>query len=153
MKKLFVPYEITLKLKELGFSEPTLNSYEDSELSCCGEVKNTMSYEDCIKLKSFPSPLWQQAIDFLRNKYLIHVCVDFENWSDYSKCFEYTTYLLYQSDYLTFKEKTEEYSEKVKCIVRRQDNPQIYFESYESAREAAILKAIEIINKNIANGK
>lgn len=64
MKKLFIPYELALKLKELGFDEECLGwFYKDN--SDRGKVQiRPFSSEYGIK-----APLWQQAFDFFLEKY------------------------------------------------------------------------------------
>ena len=70
MEKQFVTYEIALKLKKLGFSEECLGIYyyDDSFKRYILEYKNTEEY-----LVYIPAPLWQQVIDWLREKYDIHI--------------------------------------------------------------------------------
>ena len=69
MEKQFVPYELALKLKELGFNERCLAYYSGSNLI----------YAPVIMGKSFPTrevnqyeyfaPLWQQAFDWFRDNH------------------------------------------------------------------------------------
>jgi hypothetical protein len=73
MESLFVPYEIALALKELGFDEPCFGYYEPN-----GEL----DYIENHILKDFPylaknsewqdlvaAPLYQQAFRWFREKY------------------------------------------------------------------------------------
>jgi hypothetical protein len=59
MKKQFVPYEIALKLKELGFNEECLGLYKDEKFYYDYETFQWNSFNNCVK-----APLWQQAILF-----------------------------------------------------------------------------------------
>ena len=74
MKKLFVPYEIALKLKELGFNEecfgeyrqfdgdtPYLQLYQDID-SCSTDDADYCYTTECL------APLYQQVIDWFREK-------------------------------------------------------------------------------------
>ena len=94
MKKQFVTYEIALKLEELGFDEdciltlsyldgchyktnveyePSMWLINDKQIECNvtkEQLRNDFKDTSLIEL-SFP--LWQQAIDFLREKYLLHI--------------------------------------------------------------------------------
>lgn len=78
MKDLFVPYEIALKLKELGFNEPCLASYINRDLSFVREL-----FGD-VGLASFSTnhnpdysteitaPLFQQAFEWFRVVHNLH---------------------------------------------------------------------------------
>lgn len=72
MEKEFVPYELALKLKELGFDEGCCawwctrdyNSLEwDFNTNNCGWLKG----------KVCSAPLWQQAFDWFREKYNLYI--------------------------------------------------------------------------------
>lgn len=78
MKKQFVTYEIALKLKELGFNEECFGYYTESRLLHLGgrtgnidDVKINKKYvEDiCQNDNACSAPLWQQAIDWLREEH------------------------------------------------------------------------------------
>ena len=70
MKSQFVPYEIALALKELGFDEecfgwfylnkPSYIEYERCKLKDCSNVH-------------IPSPLWQQVVDWFEQKHKIYL--------------------------------------------------------------------------------
>lgn len=70
MKNQFVTYKIALKLKELGFNEECLGYFRN----------NTKSFhlgEDTrVQKDSVLAPLWQQVIDWLDNKD-IHIILYF----------------------------------------------------------------------------
>lgn len=59
MESLFVPYEIALKLKELGFNEKCFNTYT--------EDKVLIPY--CTGTYYFPAPIFQQVFRWFRDKY------------------------------------------------------------------------------------
>jgi hypothetical protein len=73
MEKEFVPYELALDLKELGFDEPCLKYYVKQEL-------NTDYSHSILKLKQENfingeclAPLYQQAFRWFREKHnLVH---------------------------------------------------------------------------------
>jgi hypothetical protein len=66
MEKEFVPYELALDLKELGFDEPcfawTLPEQENFIISPCEKYGDR--YDKMIQI-----PLYQQAFRFIREKY------------------------------------------------------------------------------------
>lgn len=142
MKDLFVPYELALSLKEKGFNEECLGGYVSNGLTY--EVVTGNKYESLTN-DDFDAPLYCQVIDWLRENYNIHIEIVFKNWSDFSNSFEYTCDLIYQSELLYFKKKTNKYTDKVKQHIRRDDNPYLYFTSYYEALTKAINEALKLI--------
>jgi len=67
MEKEFVPYELSVKLREIGFDELCLCHYHHVNI-LRGKIVSYVD-GDCLKLdkfdKSIPAPLWQQAARFL----------------------------------------------------------------------------------------
>lgn len=67
----FVPYELSLQLKELGFDEPCLYAYDKNEMLYCGSNQNGTLF--CILNSNlstqYATPLWQQSFDWFRIKY------------------------------------------------------------------------------------
>ena len=77
MKEQFATYEISIKLKELGFDEPCLGRFDicnTEELKEMYEVKyfftpiNNYFNSEC---KTINAPLWQQVQSFLDSKGVI----------------------------------------------------------------------------------
>jgi len=74
MKHLFVPYELAVKLKEKGFDEECLGYFDVDK-------GYTLGYYLCYREESFNSflsegiaaPLYQQVLDWLREKHDIHI--------------------------------------------------------------------------------
>ena len=64
MKKEFLPYDLEVKLVELGFNEKTFDVHSDSI---------TQRFK-CIK-KPTPRILFQQAFRFFREKYGLHYII------------------------------------------------------------------------------
>jgi len=67
LKKLFVPYEPSLALKELGFDEPCFGYYRYEELLIQGQSKNSDHGF------SISAPTYSQAFRFFREKYNAHI--------------------------------------------------------------------------------
>lgn len=59
MEKQFVPYELAVKLKELGFDEECLGVYGESDNKLY--MINYINHPDITR-----APLWQQAFDWFR---------------------------------------------------------------------------------------
>jgi len=130
MNKQFVTYEIALKLKELGFNEKCLGYFNrKGELICGINVSdeaflftNIGKAPNCCL-----APLWQQVIDWFREKYNIHI------WIYYDMVFENS---YYQIRHEINKSEYNHY-----C------NDHIDKTNFNKSREQSILKAIELINK------
>ncbi len=80
MENEFVPYDVALALKELGFDESCYNQYTDGTLDLpCTKY----DYPDCVE--SIPAPLYQQAFRWFREKYKLHaeiiVQLGFKHWN------------------------------------------------------------------------
>ena len=72
MEKEFVPYELALKLKELGFNEYCLAFYwtDTTQLVCDNDFTGKHSG---VHLQA---PLWQQAFDWLETKHKLYHIID-----------------------------------------------------------------------------
>ena len=138
MKEQFVSYEISLKLKELGFDEECLGDYyiipSDKTPNPNGEFLG-LKYEDVSSYTRLVSaPLWQQVIDWFRNKYnLLIDSLKLDEWNIGKWSVKITS--LDKSIVL------EEYVSQPYWRIYR------FFRTYEEAREQSILKAIELIKK------
>lgn len=74
MEKEFVPYDIALVLKELGFDEPYLAFYRKSTSNLFiteGFSFNTLEDTHFVK-----APLYQQAFRWFRENYEIHPYIE-----------------------------------------------------------------------------
>ena len=132
MEELFVTYEIALKLKELGFDEECINEYwfTCKKLRFSFEsVKNIYHYKrsnsDNNDISLISAPLWQQVIDWFREKYNISL--------------EIFTLSYHNSIQYCFNIKK---LEDTTISVLHKDN--VYYSSYYETRKQAILKAIEL---------
>ena len=78
ISKNFIPYDLALELKELGFNEECIMFYRgiENELVYSFEYKRFKNSQYVDKT-SISAPLWQQAFDWFREKcnlfYVIHV--------------------------------------------------------------------------------
>ena len=132
MKEQFVSYEIALKLKELGFDEPCFGFWNVSQIN---NSLQELKYGMCVfkntstELSKYPknvlAPLYQQVIDFFREKYNIQIEIlwrgDMNTFNYKIGTFQYGTYFFSDKDWK--------------------------FEEYYEAREQAILKVIELIKE------
>jgi hypothetical protein len=67
MEKEFVPYELALELKQLGFDEPCFAYYDMAQKF--NFPGTTMHNRNFINLKATMTPLYQQAFRWFREKY------------------------------------------------------------------------------------
>lgn len=73
MEKEFVPYELALKLKELGFNEKCFGWWSYINGTTASFYGYHCTNSELIELNSFnkncTAPLWQQAFDWFRESY------------------------------------------------------------------------------------
>ena len=143
MEKQFVTYEIALKLKELGFDEKCFGFWYVSQINnSCIELRHGMCIfkSTSIELSKYPknvlAPLWQQVIDWFRDKH--HTNIEINRFPNISKWGFVVTDMTIIPKQQTRKENIN-MSLKV-ADVRR-------FDEYFECREQAILKAIESCQK------
>lgn len=76
MKHLFVPFEIARQLKDKGFNEECLAYWNADPFlkSPAFNIAKPFVHEWCL-----PAPLYQQVIDWLREKHEIYISVNPSN--------------------------------------------------------------------------
>jgi hypothetical protein len=127
MDKEFIPYEQALELKELGFDEGCIATYQKLPMLMpvlsLGE-KNKDFYK-CIRVPlkyNIQAPLYQQAFRWFREKEGYHIDLFVDDDKTFGFCITYFTY------------------------TARVDNPiQRGFNTYEEAELACLKKLIEIV--------
>ena len=75
MNHLFIPYNESLKLKELGFDDPYFASYDSEGEDLMTNNDGSLGKNSTIKYGVY-SPLYQQAVDWLYKKYAISISLD-----------------------------------------------------------------------------
>lgn len=158
MQEQFVTYEISLKLKELGFDEECLASYytdDERNYSKNGEydVRKKLSssidfdpfkndfdnfYKNSDKDYYVAAPLWQQVIDWFRKEYDMFIQINPNNYFD-----TFVNSYSYEAKCKVYKNKELDGT----VVVRDTNNSHLFYSS-EEAREQAILKAIELCKNN-----
>ena len=127
MEKEFVPYEIAIKLKEKGFDNDCLAGYvlnRDgiTSLMGCGALRFDADGFINPYSEILPAPLWQQVIDWLREKHNLII------WVEARYCFE--------KKYLWFIHSG---------VLIKDDIFDLHIETYEEARQAAIEHTLTLI--------
>ena len=76
MEKEFVPYELGVKLKELGFNEKCIAYHKDNEIyqeaGVCyvnSDFEPTMVWDEMLPNKNCTAPLWRQAFRWFRERH------------------------------------------------------------------------------------
>ena len=141
MKKQFVTYEIALKLKELGFNEPCFSAYTESgNLMDIGDYSNDDKIgelEGHSHYISCTAPLYQQVTDWFREKHNIHIEIELTD----------NTMQFYYQYCIVDSKNREHHDEDMIDQATRIYNYNERFNTYEEAREQAILKVIELCQK------
>ena len=125
MKEQFCNYEISLKLKELGFNEDCLGGFliaDEGQFAIYG-LQTNHEYLSEVNEDWLNTPLYSQAFDYFREKYelLLSIYRLNDNWV-------WQIFDIERNCYIT--EMTVRFSE-----LKR---------SYEECRDQIILKAIEL---------
>ena len=129
MEDLFVPYELVLGLKELGFDEENiLGYYRGNRIVDLVEYKFTIENYPHIEL--IPAPLYQQAFKFFREKYKLESSIQRMPPEIYAKG-NVKNYLLY-----IWAENLNPRGQKT-----------LHFDAYEEAELECIKKLIELVKK------
>lgn len=126
IKEQFVTYEIAVTLKKLGFDEPCLGYFNADEEFIYGINLRMIKYAHRYNKEddSVLAPLWQQCIDWFREKYDI----DIEIHSKFGHGTGWWANLCYNPT------RTEVLNIAI-------------FDNYYEARERAILECIELLKK------
>lgn len=119
MKEQFIPYELALKLKELGFDEECFGFYDLGKLYLSGVTKQNFH-----EVTQVLAPLWQQAFDWFREKHGKHVVIYQIEFHDLS--------IMWDWDIIVGKDEDDE----------EFNIP--YSKTYQEARKACLEKLIEI---------
>lgn len=86
MKEQFCTYEIALQLKELEFDERCFGCWEDNTEYgipfIVGYDLDTPEYYN-LKENCVAAPLWQQVIDWFREKYRFHIQITPISYSNF----------------------------------------------------------------------
>lgn len=136
MYKQFATYEIALKMKELGFDEPCITYWGISSKRLIENGTAADGYTNSELTKyNICAPIWQQAIDYFRESH--HLSINITD--DYSSRAGGWIFKFYIND--------QRAPDMSKILLKNN----FYWNSFSEAREAAILKAIEIVKERSLN--
>jgi hypothetical protein len=130
MKNEFVPYELAVKLKQLGFDEPCFAIWKNDKLISVGghwgmNITHSMFgfEDDMFALDECRAPLFQQAFRWFREKYGLEGVTQ------------------QAEDYIWYKWKISQYNENGKKYVY----DWYEYKTYEEAELVCLEKLIEIV--------
>ena len=96
MKEHFLPYDLSIELKEIGFNDKCLGHYVPTKSG--GKLIISSEYGDDI----CGAPVWEQVFDWFRNTHNLHIMfID-----DYKKKFSFK---IIQMDKVTWSYKSDIY--------------------------------------------
>ncbi len=144
MKKEFVPYELTVKLKDLGFDEPCIYYFNKSENNQLWQDIESGYYRNSVVSKgnllwgetydngNVSAPLWQQVFDWFNEKFFLMSSIQLKSKNHLGANYFYV-----------IKNHKDVIDDSHTIIVEG-------FESVLKARQACLEKLIEIVdNENI----
>ena len=129
MEKLFLPYELALEIKTLGFDKPCLFDYNR-----WNTVRLNDSYFNYVNYNAgefmVSAPLFQQVFKWFRDKYDLHSLIESYNQDENGNDIEY----IYSYRIVTNK------------IFPKEMN--VFLNSYEEAELECLKKLIDIVKNN-----
>jgi hypothetical protein len=125
MEKEFLPYELALRMKELGFEERCFTRYYES-----GKLADSLSYLHHNYFGQVNAPTFSQAFRWFREKYDLTISIKRNR--------KYKTVKRYE---VTIDASTDD-----KFDIFGMD----YYDSYEQAELACLTKLIEIVEQKNA---
>ncbi len=154
MESEFIPYNLALRLKELGFDEPCLayfkieyNALNKKHFGCLSFPKDIKDLESqkkmtyCIGQMTLLAPTWQSAFEWFREKYNIEINICKGFYDIPKNGFFFSKHDYYILDLFTFE---EDYCEE----------NAFKYSNYQSAKENSLLKMCEIVeSRNEINEK
>lgn len=132
MEKEFLPYELSLRLKQLGFDEPCFGYYDmGQKFNFPGSTMNNRNF---INLKTTMAPLFQQAFRWFREKYNLYTGI-------------YKMYDVVNGSIILSENRYDQRQDKqVEYHVPKHFGHT--YKSWEEAELACLEKLIEIVEQN-----
>ena len=134
MDKEFIPYNLSLELKKLGFDEECFGYYVNTELDLTWKFSDCSLYRDTHN--SILAPLYQQAFRWFRKKYGLQSYINPELSFSYNNPKYTVIFIKTTKNFTTYKDDT---------IWVRENIERKRFNSYEEAELELLKKLIEIV--------
>lgn len=84
MKEQFVPYDMSLELKEIGFDEDCLKLWEHTSIYTV--LVDPSEFKKVVSERFVKAPLYQQVFKWFRNTYTMNSYVDGAGFKGYQYC-------------------------------------------------------------------
>jgi len=122
MKNLFIPYELAVIAKEKGFNEPCFGFYtEEYKELIFSQPKIHLS--NSLPTKPLNAPMYQQIVDWFREKHNIEVSVkSWKNEGDGKVIYVYSNKILGLPSTFRFDFKSELYYETLNKAIEEAFN-------------------------------
>lgn len=150
MEKEFVPYELALKVKALGFNEPCFGMYQkNKKIWYCDKNNWITNFEvnPDVETLNLHIKKYSKNVSLINGIYFLHSCANFTapTFSQAFKWFREKHDLYFNIHRLPYKIDTKE--EFLLTI----DGPSIssYYKTYEEAEFACLIKLIEIVESKL----
>lgn len=104
MEKEFLPYELALELRKLGFDDHVFAFYWTDTKQLILDSPNYLGKHNGVHLQA---PLWQQAFDWFREKYKLHLTITSisqESWQWHITKPGESLGKLYEEDFYTYED-------------------------------------------------
>ena len=139
MNKEFIPYELALRMKQLGFDEPCFGFYDESLYFPNNKNQYGTFCNQKLDAPSCSAPLFQQVFRWFREKYsLFSSILPFQDIEDNVRlCYYYCVIDLDECK-----------DEDILCNESSLGASDINFSSLEEAELACLEKLIEIVENN-----
>ena len=88
METEFIPYELALELKELGFDESCLGWFKNNELTTSFNDLYINPKERGKRFEIIKAPIYQQAFRWLRDNIELYTCIELKSINE-GYCFKF----------------------------------------------------------------
>lgn len=132
MEKEFAPYELAVKLKELGFDEPCFGLWNINNGKYEVDIIGICKYSKDFKYRKVLAPTFSASFRWFREKY--GIC----NWIE----------RLYTENSVAYYKTTQEYKKDASSKIHNVRVSLKNYTTYEEAELACLEKLIEIVNQN-----
>jgi hypothetical protein len=139
MEKEFVPYELALRMKQLGFDTPCMGVYygDEDDIQFSFDRRETQYYTQKGYKNGILAPTWQSAFEWFRKEYDLYSWIQLHNG--------YINDTFYPELPITFSIMDRKTGNKY----YERDIPHNYlYKTYEEAETACLEKLIEIVEES-----
>ena len=116
MEKEFIPYQIAVDIKSIGFDEPCFGAWVNNELFI---TENENPKIQSLSINQCTAPLYQQAFRFFREKYNLHSTIALISNSDTERRYMVMIDYIYPHKAIMEFEEYETHEEaELECLIK-----------------------------------